>query len=103
MGLGPMLESLGSRALESFALVLLPGEEQEWCYDKLDWRRWERALSRERQPLLRSLEVPWHASFDPNIVEWCLPRVRRMFPELDVRGLIQPMKRFPPTILLVSD
>ena len=91
-GLGPMLESLGSRALENFVLVLSPGEEREWRYDKLDWRRWERALSRERQPLLRSLDVSWRASLDPDIVEWWLPSVRRMLPELDARGLLQPIK-----------
>ena len=55
--IGPLLECLGPSALEHLALNVVPGYQDEWEEERLDWPRRERALSLERQPLLRAITL----------------------------------------------
>ena len=88
---GPLLESLGSCPLEHIALNLVPGCKDEWELERLDWARWERALSRERRSLLHAITLSFMCRFDmfQEVAEDWFPRACKRLPVLDARGLLQ--------------
>ena len=88
---GPLLESLGSCPLEHLVLNLVPGYEDEWERERLDWSRWDRALSRERQSLLHVITLSFTCRFglSQEVAEDWFPRACKRLPMLYTQGLLQ--------------
>lgn len=86
-----ILDSLGSRILEHVRLEFSPWRDSDWLHNTLDCQGWERALSHERQPFLRSVNLLFQKPFDlePESAGRWPTGVPRLFPDLNARGLLR--------------